>query len=251
MAGNSRVQRAERLIETGAGSERAAEDVRVERDVAAAELAAATGPAADDRPRAARLRRRHHAAGAHGCDRALGPRCRGAGGRWRHSAARTRHHRPAWVRVPAGAAELGIVDETSAEVTPLAGRAAPVTATRVAGPAARRSARRYRRSLLRPLCRRRVPPRRARRRRPGDAASRTLVVPRSAIVHDLHGGAWVYVPLGEHRYDRRRVELSGVTGDLALCGPRARGWRRGRRRRRRRAVRQRVRRGSPRSPCTG
>ncbi|MBK9756240.1 MAG: HlyD family efflux transporter periplasmic adaptor subunit [Nannocystis sp.] len=41
LANKSRAQRAESLIASGAGSERAAEDARVERDVAAAELVAA------------------------------------------------------------------------------------------------------------------------------------------------------------------------------------------------------------------
>ncbi|MDC0669442.1 efflux RND transporter periplasmic adaptor subunit [Nannocystis radixulma] len=217
VAGNSRVQRAERLIETGAGSERAAEDARVERDVAAAELAAATArlrmidraPLASDvattlrAPMAAIVRQVLVAE-----EQAV------AGGTPLLELVTTD---PPWVRVPAGAAELGIVDETSAEVTPLAGRAAPVTATRVAGP-----------PLADPLAGtvdlyfalsaagefrlgERVGVALATRRE-----AESLVVPRSAIVHDLHGGAWVYVPLGEHRYDRRRVELSQVTGDLAL-----------------------------------
>ncbi len=41
IVGNSRVERAEKLIGSGAGSQRAAEDARVERDIAAAELKAA------------------------------------------------------------------------------------------------------------------------------------------------------------------------------------------------------------------
>lgn len=45
---------------------------------------------------------------------------------------------------------------------------------------------------------------------------RGVVVPWSAIVRDIGGGAWVYVRLGEGRYGRRRVEVDHVVGDAAL-----------------------------------
>lgn len=51
--------------------------------------------------------------------------------------------------------------------------------------------------------------------------SEGLVVPRSAILYDYHGGAWVYVKTAEHTYDRRRVRIDYQAGDLAvlLDGP--------------------------------
>lgn len=48
----------------------------------------------------------------------------------------------------------------------------------------------------------------------GDAES--LVVPYSAIVHDIYGGAWVYEQTAAHRYTRHRVEVPFVVGDQAV-----------------------------------
>lgn len=62
--------------------------------------------------------------------------------------------------------------------------------------------------------------------RPGERVAVTLplrgrgtsgvVVPWSAIVRDIGGGAWVYARLGEGKYARRRVEVDHVVGDEAL-----------------------------------
>jgi RND family efflux transporter MFP subunit len=51
----------------------------------------------------------------------------------------------------------------------------------------------------------------------------SLVVPWSAVTFDVHGGAWVYVKVGEHQYARSRVEVRHVTGPLAVLvsGPAA------------------------------
>ncbi len=50
-----------------------------------------------------------------------------------------------------------------------------------------------------------------------------LVVPWSAVLQDIHGGAWVYVESGPGVYVRTRVELQRVQGDLAILarGPEA------------------------------
>jgi len=42
-----------------------------------------------------------------------------------------------------------------------------------------------------------------------------LGVPRAAVVYDLHGGTWVYAKAGEHRYERRRVEVGTTAGGTA------------------------------------
>ena len=49
----------------------------------------------------------------------------------------------------------------------------------------------------------------------------TLVVARSAIVRDIHGGAWVYEKTAPHTFVRRRVSVSDTLGDrVALAsGP--------------------------------
>jgi RND family efflux transporter MFP subunit len=43
----------------------------------------------------------------------------------------------------------------------------------------------------------------------------SLVVPWSAVVHDIHGGTWVYELAAPHTFRRRRVEVSYVAGSLA------------------------------------
>lgn len=47
----------------------------------------------------------------------------------------------------------------------------------------------------------------------------SLVVRASALVHDLHGGAWVYENSSPHTYLRRRVQVRHILGDsVALIG---------------------------------
>jgi membrane fusion protein, heavy metal efflux system len=43
----------------------------------------------------------------------------------------------------------------------------------------------------------------------------SLVVPRAALLRDIHGGAWVYEKVGDHSYARRRILVDRVVGDLA------------------------------------
>ena len=61
--------------------------------------------------------------------------------------------------------------------------------------------------------------------RPGERVSvelprrgqeKSLVVPWSAIMHDIHGGTWLYEQTAERTYVRRRVQVRHVTGDLAV-----------------------------------
>lgn len=51
---------------------------------------------------------------------------------------------------------------------------------------------------------------------PLKSAAQGLVVPRSAIVSDFHGDAWVYENLKPHVFARRRVQVDRVVGDLAI-----------------------------------
>lgn len=47
----------------------------------------------------------------------------------------------------------------------------------------------------------------------------SLVVRASALVHDLHGGAWIYENSSPHTYLRRRVQVRHILGDsVALTG---------------------------------
>lgn len=50
----------------------------------------------------------------------------------------------------------------------------------------------------------------------------SLVVPRTAIVRDIHGVAWVYVKSAEHEFHRERVNIRFTTKELAILasGPR-------------------------------
>jgi RND family efflux transporter MFP subunit len=42
------------------------------------------------------------------------------------------------------------------------------------------------------------------------------VVPHSALLHDIHGGTWVYVRTAPHAYARQRVEVQDVVGNAVL-----------------------------------
>ncbi len=54
-------------------------------------------------------------------------------------------------------------------------------------------------------------------------AEESLVVPHSAIIHDIHGGEWVYENVAPQKYTRRRVEVKYIAGERAVLarGPRA------------------------------
>lgn len=53
--------------------------------------------------------------------------------------------------------------------------------------------------------------------------TQSLVVPRAAILRDIHGVAWVYVNSAENEYRRHRVEVKFTTAELAVLsqGPAA------------------------------
>lgn len=51
---------------------------------------------------------------------------------------------------------------------------------------------------------------------PGVSATRALRIPASALVYDVHGGAWVYVAGAPHVFSRQRVELVRTEGNSAL-----------------------------------
>lgn len=209
-AGESRARRAERLIDGGAGSERAAEDARVERDIAAAELEAARArlrmieraPLASDvatelrAPFAAIVRQVFAADGQ-----------TVAGGA---PLVELVADAPPWVRVPVPSTELATLADASAEVTPLADAAATIVAAAVVGPPTgdpiAGTVDRYFELPAGAL-------RLGERVVVGLAAREhadARVVPASAILRDASGDAFVYVQVREHAYDRRRVEVLGV-----------------------------------------
>ena len=52
----------------------------------------------------------------------------------------------------------------------------------------------------------------------GDKES--LTVPWSAVIHDIHGGTWVYEVVGERVYNRKRVVVRYVSGETAVLASR-------------------------------
>ena len=44
----------------------------------------------------------------------------------------------------------------------------------------------------------------------------SLTVPWAAVLHDIHGGTWVYEETAPQTYARRRVQVRHVSGDLAV-----------------------------------
>jgi RND family efflux transporter MFP subunit len=132
-----------------------------------------------------------------------------------------------WVRVPVYAGDANFIDrKRAAQVRDLgASEADPaVTATPVAAPPSANSNAAtvdLYFELSRPG-----------KFRPGERVSVTLalvgaeenlVVPYSAIVHDVHGGEWVYENIAPQKYTRRRVEVKYVAGDRSVLarGPAA------------------------------
>jgi hypothetical protein len=51
---------------------------------------------------------------------------------------------------------------------------------------------------------------------PTPTTGRNLQVPWASIVHDAHGGAWVYESLGDGKYRRRRVDVRNVQNGIAI-----------------------------------
>jgi cobalt-zinc-cadmium efflux system membrane fusion protein len=51
---------------------------------------------------------------------------------------------------------------------------------------------------------------------PRRGETKSLVVPWSAIMHDIHGGTWLYEQTAEHTFVRRRVQVQYVSGTSAV-----------------------------------
>lgn len=51
---------------------------------------------------------------------------------------------------------------------------------------------------------------------PLEGETESLVIPRAAILRDIHGVAWVYVNSAEHTFERHRVEVHFTTSDTAI-----------------------------------
>lgn len=49
-----------------------------------------------------------------------------------------------------------------------------------------------------------------------DGAVESLVLPFNAVLHDIHGGQWVYVQTAPHTYHRRRIQVARLSGNEAV-----------------------------------
>lgn len=49
-----------------------------------------------------------------------------------------------------------------------------------------------------------------------DSHEEHLVIPFNAVLHDIHGGQWVYVQTAEHTYTRKRIQVSRISGADAV-----------------------------------
>jgi hypothetical protein len=56
-----------------------------------------------------------------------------------------------------------------------------------------------------------------------DSKQEALVIPFNAVLHDIHGGQWVYAKNGEHSYTRKRIQIARLAGANAVLssGPAA------------------------------
>lgn len=49
-----------------------------------------------------------------------------------------------------------------------------------------------------------------------DSKQEALVIPFNAVLHDIHGGQWVYVKTGEHSYTRKRISVARLASAEAV-----------------------------------
>jgi membrane fusion protein, heavy metal efflux system len=215
-AARSKLERAEKVLADGAGTQRAVEEARAEHDVARADLDAAKQRAASmiTSPLGAdvsvTIRAPHD-----GVVRQVGasPGQSVAAGAMLVEVVGTS---ALWVRVPLFVAEARRVRaDAAATVFPFGSderqEALPAHAPPVADPVAATVDLTYELASTQGF-------------RQGERVEveltyegegPALVVPASAIVRDAHGGTWVYESLGEHVFARRRVDLATVHGDEA------------------------------------
>ena len=49
-----------------------------------------------------------------------------------------------------------------------------------------------------------------------ESKTESLIVPFASVLHDIHGGQWVYEQIAEHTYTRRRVQVARLVGTEAV-----------------------------------
>lgn len=220
-AAEARATRAESLVSTQAGSVRASEEARAEREVARAALVAA------------RARRARLVASPLASDVVLAVRAPYDGVVRQVFAAEGQSLAagapllelvaldPLWVRVPVYAGDFASVDARAAvQVCALSApasepcvRAEPVVAPPTADVATSTRDLYY---ALPNANGQWAPGVRARVQLSLRSRGGALTLPASAVVWDNHGGAWVYATTGAYTYTRRRVEVDRIEGATAV-----------------------------------
>ena len=51
-----------------------------------------------------------------------------------------------------------------------------------------------------------------------ESKTESLIVPFASVLHDIHGGQWVYEQIAVHTYTRRRVQVARLAGAEAVLG---------------------------------
>ena len=132
----------------------------------------------------------------------------------------------AWVRVAVYSGESALLDpQASAAISPLGGSGHSQSAAPVAGPP---TANALTNTIdwyyaLPPDTKLRGGERVAVEIPTLDGKIESLVLPFSAVLHDIHGGQWVYEQTAAHTYTRRRIQVARLAGSDAVLssGPRA------------------------------
>jgi cobalt-zinc-cadmium efflux system membrane fusion protein len=212
-AARKRVQRAEQLLKDGAGSQRAYDDAAAELALAESQTAAVrtrgggAGALAIESPQAGVLRNVLVGAGQSVASGAP---------LFQVDAVTTQ-----WVRVPVYVGDLGSVERDkpilvqglAGGAQPAGRPAQPVAAPSSANPEVATTDLYYQIDNADGAFR---PGQKVGVSLPLQGGEESLVVPWSAVVHDIHGGTWVYEDRGAHVYARRRVEVHHVVGGDAV-----------------------------------
>lgn len=124
-----------------------------------------------------------------------------------------------WVRVALYAGDVGTIDERQrVTVRRLGAEGARLPATRVTAPLegdpAAASVSLYYALAGHPAALR--PGERVLVELPLTSTEKGLIVPDSAVLHDIHGATWVYEDLGGNAYGRRRIEVGRHAGSSAV-----------------------------------
>ena len=218
-ASRRRAERAETLLKDGSGSRRAFEEARTDLETAQATLQAATERLAVIKSHVTQANELVVQAPISGVVEAVSAQ---PGQTVAASAplARISRTERLWVRVPIYAGDLRKVDPAQGASILRLGEssdAAGVPARRVAAPpSATPSASAIDLMFEVPGSAKLNPGERVNVRLMGTGSETATVVPHSALLHDIHGGTWVYVKTGDHVYSRRRVEVQDIVTNLAI-----------------------------------